>query len=223
VGTDALPGPGRGAFIVVEGVEGAGKTTQTARLAEWLGTRGVRHRVVREPGGTPVGEAIRSVVLDRPDLDVPAETELLLILAARAAFVRHVVRPALQGGDTVLSDRYFHSTLAYQGYGRGLDLGIVRRLNDFAADGMIPDLVLILDVPVEVGRRRQVEAGKVLDRMEREGEAFLGRVRDGYLALAETEDNAHLIDATGSGDEVHARIVEAVETGLGGTFVPYEE
>lgn len=209
-------GPGR--FIVIEGVEGAGKTTQAAMLAAWLTERGVPHRVVREPGGTPVGEAIRSVVLDRPELEVPAETELLLILAARATFVRHVVRPELAAGVSVVSDRYYHSTLAYQGYGRGIDLSEIRGLNDFACDRLVPDLVMILDVPVDVGRGRQELEGKVADRMEQEGAVFLQRVRDGYLALAETEENAVLIDATGTSDEVHGRIVDAVEVVLSGTF-----
>ena len=109
-----------GRFIVVEGVEGAGKTTQVRLLSSWLSERGVRHVVAREPGGTPIGEAIRSVVLDRPDLTVSAQSELFLVLAARAAFVRDVVRPTLEKGETVVSDRFDLSTFAYQGFGRGL-------------------------------------------------------------------------------------------------------
>lgn len=207
-----------GRFVVVEGVEGAGKTTQVARLAEWLAARGVPHTVAREPGGTRVGEAVREVVLQRLDLDVPARTELLLILAARAAFVRQVVEPALARGDVVVADRYEHSTLAYQGYGRGLDLAEVERLNRFATGGIRPDVTLILDVPVELGTARQRSGGKEADRMEREGRAFLERVREGYLALAGRDPSARLVDATGPADEVHRAVVAAVQEVLGGTF-----
>lgn len=207
-----------GRFVVVEGVEGAGKTTQVARLADWLAARGVPHTVAREPGGTRVGEAVREVVLNRLDLDVPAETELLLLLAARAAFVRRVVRPALERGEVVVADRFEHSTLAYQGYGRGLDLAEVERLNRFATGGIRPDVTLILDVPVDVGMARQRREGKDSDRMEREGRAFLERVRGGYLALAGRDPSARLVDAAGSPDEVHRAVVAAVVQELGGTF-----
>lgn len=208
----------RGRFVVVEGVEGAGKTTQVTRLAAWLAARGVPHTVAREPGGTAVGEAVRDVVLDRLDLDVPAETELLLVLAARAAFVRQVVEPALERGEVVVADRYEHSTLAYQGYGRGLDLAEVERLNRFATGGIRPDVTLILDVPVEVGTARQRKEGKTSDRMEREGRAFLERVRAGYLALIHRDPSARLVDASGPEDQVHRAVAAIVEEVLGGTF-----
>ena len=125
-------------FIVLEGGDGVGKTTHVALLSAWFTALGLPHVSTREPGGTPVGEAIRSVVLGRPGLDMPDETELLLILAARAAFVRDVVRPALERGETVLADRFSLSTLAYQGYGRGLDLERVRQAIDFATGGLAP-------------------------------------------------------------------------------------
>lgn len=205
-------------FIVVEGVEGAGKTTQVRLLSSWLSERRVRHVVAREPGGTPVGEAIRSVVLDRPDLPVSASSELLLILAARAAFVREVVRPTLERGETVVSDRYDFSTLAYQGFGRGVDLKAVRTLNEFATGGLHADVVLILDVPVDVGQDRQRRDGKALDRMEREGTQFLERVRAGYLSLAGSEDGAYLIDAQRSEEEVHGQVIRALEAHFQGTF-----
>lgn len=208
----------RGRFVVIEGVEGAGKTTQVTRLAAWLAARGVPHTVAREPGGTAVGEAVRDVVLDRLDLDVPAETELLLVLAARAAFVRQVVEPALERGEVVVADRYEHSTLAYQGYGRGLDLAEVERLNRFATGGIRPDVTLILDVPVEVGMARQRKEGGTSDRMEREGRAFLERVRAGYLALIHRDPSARLVDASGSEDQVHRAVTAIVEEVLDGTF-----
>ncbi len=125
-----------GRFIVLEGGEGVGKSTQAALLGAWLEALGVPHVVTREPGGTPVGEAVRSVVLARTDLEMPAETELFLYLASRAAFVRDVVRPALEAGKTVVADRFDLSTLAYQGFGRGLDLDEVRRAIALATGGL---------------------------------------------------------------------------------------
>ena len=160
----------------------------------------------REPGGTPVGEAIREVVLGRPDLDVPAESELMLILAARAAFVRDVVRPALAEGKVVLADRFALSTLAYQGYGRGLDLGAVRSGIDFATGGLAPDLYVVLDLPARDGAARQKKAGTDPDRIERSGDAFLERVRQGYLELARTEPGVAVLSADGTPEEVHRRI-----------------
>lgn len=196
----------RGRFIVLEGGEGSGKTTQAALLSAWLTAAGVRHRVAREPGGTPVGEAIRSVVLGRTDLEMPAESELFLILAARAAFVRDVVRPALEAGEMVVADRFALSTLAYQGYGRGLDLGEVRHALGLATGGLEPDLYVVLDVPVALGAERQRHGGKRPDRIEGEGDAFLRRVRDGYLELAEREAHVRVVSGEGAPEEVHARI-----------------
>jgi dTMP kinase len=207
-----------GRLVVLEGVEGAGKTTQVARLAEWLTESGIPHSVAREPGGTPVGEAIRSVLLDRVELDVPPPTELLLILAARSAFVRKVVRPALERGEVVLADRYEPSTLAYQGYGRGLDLGEIQRLNAFATGGLEADLTVVLDVPVETGLARQAREGKDADRMERGGRAFLERVRTGYRELAARDSRTVLVDARGSSDEVHGVVRKSVEACLRGTL-----
>jgi len=183
-----------GLFIVLEGVEGAGKSTQARLLADWFQNLGLAHTLAREPGGTPVGEAIRRVVLDRGDLVMPPETELFLILGARAAFTREVVRPALGEGQVVLADRFDLSTFAYQGYGRGLELEPVKRANEMATGGLRPDLYLVLDLPVDVGLERKggVEAG---DRIEREGVSFLERVREGYRALAEADPTIRLISA----------------------------
>lgn len=203
-----------GRFIVLEGGEGAGKSTQAALLSAWMTQKGIAHRVVREPGGTAVGEAIRSVVLGRTDLEMPAESELFLMLAARAAFVQEVVRPALEAGDVVLADRFALSTLAYQGYGRGLDLEDVRRAVDLATGGLEPDLYVILDLPVGEGTARQRHDGKSPDRIESEGEGFLRRVRDGYLALAEQEAHVRVIDGEGSPEGVHMRIRRLLESEL---------
>lgn len=195
-----------GRFIVLEGGEGAGKTTQAALLSGWLTAAGVRHRVAREPGGTPVGEAIRSVVLGRRELEMPAESELFLILAARAAFVRDVVRPALEAGEVVVADRFSLSTLAYQGYGRGLDLGEIRHALTLATGGLAPDLYVVLDVTVADGAARQRDAGEEPDRIEQEGSDFLRRVRDGYLDLGGREANVRVVSGAGSPEDVHARI-----------------
>ena len=205
-------------FVVLEGGEGAGKSTQAALLSAWMRELGIRHRVAREPGGTAVGEAIRSVVLGRTDLVMPPETELFLILAARAAFVRDVVRPALEAGEVVLADRFALSTLAYQGFGRGLDLREVRRAVALATGGLEPDLYVVLDLSPAEGAARQRHGGKRPDRIEGEGESFLGRVRDGYLALAEEEAHVRVVSGDGSPEEVHGRIRRLLESEFPETF-----
>jgi dTMP kinase len=213
---------GAGLFLVLEGVEGAGKTTQTALLAEWLRGTGRAVTATREPGGTDVGEAVRAVLLDRHDLDLPAETELLLMLAARAAFVRQVVRPALARGEILVADRFSLSTLAYQGYGRGLDLEQVRRMDAFARAGQEPDLVLLLDLPTEEGVRRQRAAGKGGDRIERAGAEFHERVAAGYRELAASgrggAGSVRVVDARGTAGAVQERLREALRTAFPGTF-----
>lgn len=201
-------------FIVLEGVEGSGKSTQIRLLDAWLSGLGVPHITTREPGGTGVGEAIRGVLLHEDGLEIPAETELLLMLAARAAFVREVVRPALEGGRTVLADRFDLSTFAYQGFGRGLELETVRAMNDFATGGLRPDLYIVLDLPAEEGTVRQAREGKTLDRIEKAGAGFLERVREGYRVLAEEEGKAQVVNARGTPEEVHARLRALLE----GTF-----
>jgi len=205
-------------FIVLEGVEGSGKSTQIRLLDAWLDSVGLQHVRAREPGGTRVGEAIRDVLLHGGDEEMVAETELLLMLAARAAFVREVVRPALEAGSTVLADRFDFSTFAYQGHGRGLPLDRVRELNRFATGGLVPDLVVVLDLPPEVGRERQAREGKTLDRIERAGPGFMDRVRSGYRNLAASEGNARMIDGRGTPEEVHARLRALLESSFPETF-----
>jgi dTMP kinase len=208
-----------GLFIVLEGIEGAGKTTQARLLANWMGHLGLAVTSTREPGGTAVGEAVRTVLLDRTDVEIPAETELMLVLAARAAFVQQVVRPSLAKGGVVLADRFSLSTLAYQGYGRGLELAEVRRLDAFARGGLEPDLTLVLELPPEEGARRQREAGKGRDRMERAGEEFHARVARGYRELAGSGDpRVRALDALGTPDAVHERVRDALREIFPGTF-----
>jgi dTMP kinase len=216
--TDPSPARRRGLFLVVEGIEGAGKTTQVGLLSVWMRERGIANVATREPGGTPLGEVLRSLVLGRTDLEVPAESELLVILAARAAFVQSVVRPALERGEVVLSDRYDLSTFAYQGWGRSLELDALRRLSAFATGGLTPDLYVLLDVPVRDGAARQRLQGKGTDRFEGAGEAFLSRVREGYLALAESDPGVHLVNAAGTSDAVHERIKGLLQTRFPETF-----
>ncbi len=209
----------RGRFVVLEGVEGAGKSTQARMLGEWLEACGIRFTLTREPGGTDVGEAIRNVVQDRPELEVPPETELLLYLAARSAFVREVALPVLERGELLIADRFSLSTYAYQGFGRGLDLDEVRRMDRFASGGLAPDIYLVLDLPVEKGRARQKAAGQREDRLEGSGEAFLDAVATGYRELAATDDSVWLVDALGTPLEVHARVRDILRRELPETFV----
>lgn len=189
----------RGLFIVFEGVEGAGKSTQVRRVADRLRERGVPHRLVREPGGTEVGERIREIVLD-PALVMSAEAELLLVLAARADFVRHLVRPALAAGELVLCDRYELSTFAYQGAGRGLGVDRTREWNRLATGGLAPHLTILLLVGSEIGRARQ--SGEA-DRLERERDEFHRTVAAAYERLAALDDTIVTIRAEGTADETH--------------------
>jgi dTMP kinase len=198
--------PERGLFLAFEGVEGSGKTTQVARLAEYLRAGGVRVIVAREPGSTPLGERIRALVLEQHDVGMPARSELFLMLAARAAFVEQVVRPALAEGAVVVADRFELSTLAYQGAGRGLPTEEIVQGNRIATGGLAPDLTLLLDCPPQEGARRQRLARKSPDRMESEAAEFHRRVAEGYLHLAGEVAGVVRVDAQGSEEEVAARI-----------------
>ena len=181
-----------------EGVEGSGKSTHVRLLSERLLSSDIPHRLAREPGGTASAERIREVVLD-PALDVGPVAELLLILAARAEFVRDVVEPALAGGEIVIADRYELSTYAYQGIARGLGLERVRQLNAIATGGLTPDLVLLLEIDSATGlQRKETEA----DRMEREDAAFHEAVEAAYRQLAESEPNVIRIDTSRACEQV---------------------
>lgn len=210
----------RGLFLAFEGVEGSGKSTQVGLLADWLRGRGLTVEVAREPGSTPLGERVRSLVLDQTDLGVPARSELFLMLAARAAFVEQKVRPALAEGRVVIADRFELSTLAYQGAGRGLPVDEVVRCNRFATGGLEPHATLLLELPPEEGARRQTAAGKRLDRMEREEADFHRRVARGYRELAGSVANVLRVDADGSVEQVRARVLEALAGRYPETFPP---
>lgn len=209
-------GGSRGIFIALEGVEGSGKSTQARLLAEWLASRDIAHVVTREPGGTAVGERTRRILLEAAA--VPARTELLLMLAARAALVEEVVRPALEAGAVVVTDRWALSTLAYQGHGRGLPLGEVADLNAFATAGLAPDLTVVLDVDLAVGVARMAERGGEADRFEREGRAFHEQVARGYRSLVALEPDVVAVDGGGAPEQVHGAVLRALASRFPETF-----
>lgn len=191
-----------GLFVTFEGGEGSGKSTQLARLAARLRARGIEPVVTREPGGTPLAEGIRELLLD-PARRPGAMSEALLMEAARADLVASLVRPALAAGRVVLCDRYDDSTLAYQGAGRGLDSGLLVTLNQAATGGLEPDLTLLYDVPPEVGLARRENAAGETNRLDREPADFHQRVRRGFLELAAAEPSRWVVlDATATPDEL---------------------
>lgn len=174
----------RGVLITIEGIEGSGKSTQCRLLAEWLRARGYRVRETSEPDGTALGEAVRAVFETEKTVPTPL-AEVFLFLAARQQHVAEVIRPALERGEVVVSDRYADATLAYQGSGRGVDRQTIRELNALATGGIQPDLTVLLDLPADVGMQRL--AGRQLDAFERMDLGFHQRVRQGYLEIAREE------------------------------------
>ena len=197
----------RGVFITFEGGEGCGKSTQVVRLAAALEARGLKVLLTREPGGTRLSELIRTLLKDEAE-DPPVDrAELLLFLAARAQLVRNVIAPALEAGPWVISDRFSDSTVAYQGYGRGLPVDFVRQANDFACEGLRPDLTFLLDLdPATAERRmrgREAATNTSADRIERAGSGFHARLRRGFLELAAADaPRFSVVDASKSPDEV---------------------
>lgn len=208
-------------LITLEGPEGSGKSTQLRLLQEHLAQRGVRVLATREPGGTRIGEQVRAVLHDVGNAAMRPETEVLLYSAARAQLVAEVIRPALAAGTVVLCDRYVESTLAYQGYGRGLDLTTLRRITGFATGGLQSDLVIYLDLPVEVGLERkrlahEQEQGE-FTRMDQQELAFYERVRAGYLTMAAQEPGRWcVLDAQQPVESLQAEIRQRVEALLNG-------
>jgi dTMP kinase len=204
-------------FVTFEGPEGSGKTTQTQLLHASLQQQGYQVICTREPGGTQVGEQIRTIVHDRLNSELVPEAEILLYSAARAQHVAQVIRPALGRGVIVISDRYAESTLAYQGYGRGLDLDILRAITLFATSGLQPDLVIYLDLDVNAGldrkRQDQAQGRGEWNRMDDQSLAFYRRVREGYLAMAgQAKGRWLLVDATQSLQDVQRAINDKVQT-----------
>ena len=202
-------------FITLEGPEGSGKTSHIPSLVEYL--RAHRHVVfpTREPGGTSIGEQIREVIHDLKNVEMHPRTETLLYQAARAQIVEQVIKPRLQAGEIVISDRYYDSTIAYQGYGHQQDLEQVRALVKYATGGLVPDLTVLLDVDVEVGLRRKKKNGVEWNRMDTHEVEFYKRVRAGYLQMVQQEPTRWVIvDAGREWESVQEELRKVVEEKL---------
>ncbi|WP_130012630.1 dTMP kinase [Serinicoccus sediminis] len=211
--TTAARGAGRGLFIAVEGGDGAGKSTQSARLGKWLEGEGYVVRHTREPGGTALGRTLRELVLHGEDGSVSPRAEALIFAADRAHHVATVVRPALDRGEVVITDRYLDSSVAYQGAARALGHEEVRALSLWATEGLQPHLTVLLDVSAEQGRARR---GRVHDRLEREADAFHDRVRQGFLDLASRDPDRYLVlDAHADAGRLAEQVRERVTPLLG--------
>ncbi len=207
-----------GLFITFEGPEGSGKSTQARRLVAWLREQGADVLATREPGGTPIGDRIRQILLSPETVGLTAEAEVLLFSASRAQLVREVIRPHLDRGGVVVCDRYADSTYAYQGFGRGLDMRALEEITRFATGGLVPDLTFLLDVPVGEGlaRKRNGEGEDDWNRMEQEVLAYHERVRRGYLELASRDpDRWAVLDALRPVEALQAEIRAHVARRLG--------
>ena len=195
----------RGRFITLEGVEGTGKSTHIEYIAQFLRAQSIKVMCTREPGGTPLGERVREILLANDLQKMDAETELLLMFAARTEHVRKVIEPALHAGTWVISDRFFDASYAYQGFGRGIDMERIQTLHVNTIGNIEPDITFLLDVSLEVSRQRVDDRGDQ-DRFEKENNDFYTKVRNGYLQLAKQHARIHVIDATQS--------IEAVQSAL---------
>lgn len=205
-----------GTFIAVEGCDGVGKSTLVAKLADELRASGFAVVTTKEPGGTAVGERVRAIFLDPDITDMDPMTELMLISAARAQHVRERIRPALEAGKVVVCDRYVASTVAYQGYARRLGMGTADEVSVRATGGLMPHLTLILDCSPDVAAQRRGIRGKGSDRMESEGDSFMARVRDGFLAqVAKHSDTYRVINAAKSEAAVLSDALDEVKAVLG--------
>lgn len=201
----------QGLFVSMEGSDGAGKSTQIELLRAYLTARGYDVIITREPGGTVISEAIRQIILNKEYTEMSPNTELLLYAAARAQLVQEVIRPALDAGKAVICDRFLESSVVYQGIARGLGVEKVYAVNDYALEGLRPQLTILLDLSAEEGLRRKKNQAE-LDRMEAEGLQFHQKVVEGYRLLADREkDRIMKISASLPVDEIHAKIVSAIE------------
>lgn len=194
-------------FISFDGIDGTGKSTQMGLLVEWLAARG--HEVVQcvDPGSTPLGEAVRAILLDRHDLAIDRTSEMFLFMAARAQLVAEVIRPALAAGKTVVSDRFLLANVVYQGHAGGLDPELLWQIGEVATGGLTPDVTILLDLPVAVADAR---INRQRDRMENRGVEYRERLRAGFLLEAQRRPEVVVIDAGQSVETVHAAIVKAV-------------
>ena len=200
----------KGLFITLEGGDGAGKSTQIKNIEEFFSARGLAVVHTREPGGTPISEKLRAILLDRDNSEMEAVTEMLIYAASRAQHVRERIIPALESGAVVICDRFTDSSIAYQGYGRGLG-GVVAEVNKAATGGLVPDITFWMDIDPEVGRERAGRAGSP-DRLESEKPEFHSRLREGYRALAAAEPGRiKRIDASASVQDISREICSCLE------------
>jgi dTMP kinase len=203
----------QGRFITLEGIEGAGKSTVARFARDWLTARGITTQLTREPGGTPLAERVRSLVLDRQGEAITPVTETLLMFAARALHVENLIKPALARGDWVICDRFTDATRAYQGGGRGVSSALIEQLANAVQNTLVPDCTLLLDLPVAGGleRVKQRSGAAPTDRFEEEPARFFERVRDTYLSLAKAEPGRfRIIDAAKPLAEVQAQVAQAL-------------
>jgi dTMP kinase len=201
-------------FISLEGPDGGGKSTQARLLVDYLKGRGLDVLLTREPGGTPIGDQIRRTLMDLGNTGMDPRTEILLFSASRAQTVHQVIRPQLEAGGVIVCDRFYDSTLAYQGYGHGLDLGALRAITEFATGGLRPDLTLLLDLSAEAGLERRKSGGQ-WNRLDAYDLAFHQRVRQGYFKLAAAEPARWVkVDASQPVDKVRAAVRQAVDARL---------
>ena len=204
-----------GKFISFEGIEGCGKTTQIALLSEYLKKHSVPHTITREPGGTAVGEGIRKILLHSETIHLTPASELLLFYASRSQNIQEKIRPALARGEMVICDRYYHASMAYQGYGRGIPLDFIQKLTDLVCHPFRPDVTFLLDIEPEVGlaraRSRNHTRTENEGRFEAEDLDFYNRVRDGYLELASADERIQLIYADRPIEAVHRHILTLLE------------
>lgn len=198
-----------GLFITLEGGEGVGKSTQLTHVADWFRQQGRQVTTTREPGGSRAGEAIRNILLRQDDVAISAETELLLIFAARAQHLNEVIRPALAAGQVVICDRFTDASYAYQGAGRGIALEHIAQLEHWVQDDLRPDLTLLLDAPVELGLERAGRRGSA-DRFEAETLAFFQAVREAYLDIARSEPERVVVIDAGRDEATVRRDIQAV-------------
>ena len=209
-----------GTFITFEGIEGSGKSTQIALLANYLSSRGIRYVLTREPGGTLIGDQVRKILLDPANRSLDPTAELLLYAASRAQHLREIILPALANGMTVLCDRFSDATLAYQGYGRRLDIEMIRSLDRIVTTGMRPDLTILFDIEATMGieraRGRNNSLGLEAEaRFENEELVFHDRVRQGYLKLVVQEpDRIRIVDASGTSEAVQEQVRKIVDERL---------
>jgi dTMP kinase len=202
-------------FITFEGLDYSGKSTQVQLLSDRLSLQDHRVIVLREPGGTEIGEKIRKMLLDKSNTGMTEASELFLFSASRSQLIQEVVLPALEGGMVVICDRYYDSTTAYQGFGRGIPLDVIQAINRYATGGLSPDLTFFLDIPIREIDKRMNAAKRNKDRMESNSIEFYERTRDGFLQIAKTESRYRIINGLQPIDDLHELIWQNVTEALG--------